>query len=921
MFFLVQSYSLFAQTVANIDGLRFIIENGEAKVGRQDKELSGDIIIPSSIEVGEQTYSVTGFVEPTNLTSWSNNTVTTEGGSFQSCLISSVTIPSSISLISAGAFSGCSNLEKVVLPDNLQGIGAASFSNCTSLEEIDIPESVVSFSSGSQYGIVSYTFGGCSKLKTIHIPHGVKTLVDGCFKGAGLDSLFIPNTIERLDDECLPTGLRVLKMEIADLSKLSYSQICFGSNSMSNTDLYVPKGSLSLYQEYEPWANFKSIQEYGVDGETFIPDQISITYEGIRYILKDGVATISRQSPSLSGNIIIPEKVVYNDVNYTVTGMVPPTNLTCYSDNTITCVGGAFQNTSIESIEIPSSITTITAGAFQNCYSLTKVMLPSTMKMLSAACFAGCINLEEINIPDGLTDLASYTVYGYRSYVFGGCTKLKSFVVPSGVEELASGCFLYSGIEAITIPEGCTSLKPGCLNASNLKSVTLYVRDLNSLSYTESCFGSVSNAVLRVPLGSKQVYQEFYPWMDFASIEEFDDGKGEFIPNNIVKRIDSIRYIFYDNNAIVGRQNKDLAGEIVIPDTVVLNGKGYVVNGFVEPTDLIAWSSNRVTTENGAFQSCPITSITIPTTIKVIPAGAFYGCSNLSHIDLPEGLTQIGSACFANCERLEEIKIPESVSTFGSYTRYGFKSYIFGSCVSLKKINIPNGIDGFTSGCFKGSGLETFIIPSNIKLLEEDCFDMSSLKGIKITHTNLDELTYTESVFSNVSNVYLYVPEGTSDLYSQFYPWKNFKEIIEYQDQNDEFNFNAYGVTYTIPTIQSNRANTRASLSSTNDSETVYSKNYVASGIMIDRIKDPELEGYDFKGWDNIPYIMPSHDIIIQAKFEVSSNVKEITQESETIKEVITIGGMKIENNNQIIPQGINIIKMENGEIKKMLSK
>ena len=183
--------------------------------------------------------------------------------------------------------------------------------------------------------------------------------------------------------------------------------------------------------------------------------------------------------------------------------------------------------------------------------------------MLSAACFAGCYNLENINIPDGITDIASYTAYGYRSYVFGGCSKIKSFIIPSGVTTLASGCFLNSGLETISIPAGCTSLAEDCLDARNLTKVTIFVRDLDNLSYTEACFGNVSNTELRVPKGSKQVYQEYYPWMSFKSIEEFDDGNGEFVPSKITTRIDNIRYILNGNDAIIGRQNKDLSGDII----------------------------------------------------------------------------------------------------------------------------------------------------------------------------------------------------------------------------------------------------------------------------------------------------------------------------------------------------------------------
>ena len=868
--FTIMCLAIQAQTVVNVNNIRYLIEDGIAIVGRQDKDLSGDIVIPPSIDYEGNTYSVTRLVSPSNLTAWSSNTVTTEGGAFQSCSITSIVIPNTITDISAGAFSGCSQLRSIQLPSNLESIGAASFSGCTSLETIDIPQTVKSFGSNSRYGFVSYTFGGCSKLKTINIPSGVTTLYEGCFMNSGLDSIYIPNTVTRLCDNCLSaSNLRVVKTGIADLSKLSYSQICFGTGYVEKADLFVPKGSLSVYQEYEPWSNFKSLQEYGEEGEIFVPDQININNDGIKYILKNGVATVARQSSNLSGDIIIPEKISYDGIDYPVTSIISPTDLVCYSSNTISCTGGAFQGTQIQSVKIPSSITTISAGAFQNCSNLTKVILPSTIKMLSAACFAGCINLEEINIPESVTDLASYTAYGYRSYVFGGCKKIKNIIIPSGVTTLASGCFLNSGLETVSVPASCTNMAEDCLDAPNLQIVTMYVRDLDKLSYTESCFGNVSNTVLRVPNGSKQVYQEYYPWMSFSSIEEFDDGNGEFVPSKITTRIDNIRYILSGDNATIGRQNKDLSGDIVIPPSITYEGKEYIVNGMVAPTGLIAWSSNTVSTENGAFQSCPITSITIPASVTSIAAGAFYNCRDLESVILADGLKQLGAACFAGCSKIVEIKIPETITDFGSYTKYGFKSYIFGNCTSLRKVNIPKNITTFTEGCFKGSGLETFIIPSNIVRLEEDCFSMNGLKGIKITHSNLNALTYTESIFSNVSNVSLYVPEGTANLYKEFYPWKNFKEIIEYRDQNDEFNFNAYSVTYVIPETNSISRTLKRSKSQNNES--VYSKKYIPSGIAVSKVENPTLEGYTFSGWSGIPETMPAHDVTVTGSFTINS--------------------------------------------------
>ena len=51
----------------------------------------------------------------------------------------------------------------------------------------------------------------------------------------------------------------------------------------------------------------------------------------------------------------------------------------------------------------------------------------------------------------------------------------------------------------------------------------MLIEDITKISYTELCFGNVSNTELYVPLGSKNIYQEYYPWMSFKEIIESEE--------------------------------------------------------------------------------------------------------------------------------------------------------------------------------------------------------------------------------------------------------------------------------------------------------------------------------------------------------------------------------------------------------------
>ena len=79
-----------------------------------------------------------------------------------------------------------------------------------------------------------------------------------------------------------------------------------------------------------------------------------------------------------------------------------------------------------------------------------------------------------------------------------------------------------------------------------------------------------------------------------------------------------------------------------------------------------------------------ITSITLPSTLRIISEEAFSGCSNLRHIYMPDTLDSIGPSAFLNCSSLLSVDIPLGVSIIEPNT--------FRGCTSLQSVNLPNGI-------------------------------------------------------------------------------------------------------------------------------------------------------------------------------------------------------------------------------------
>ena len=114
-----------------VDGIYYnLISKGNvAEVTKGDKDYSGDITIPSSINVNEVEYSVTSIGK--------------EAFSYCSGL-TSVTIPNSVTSIGDGTFCFCKGLTSVTIPNSVTSIGVSAFSYCSGLTSVTIPNSVTS---------------------------------------------------------------------------------------------------------------------------------------------------------------------------------------------------------------------------------------------------------------------------------------------------------------------------------------------------------------------------------------------------------------------------------------------------------------------------------------------------------------------------------------------------------------------------------------------------------------------------------------------------------------------------------------------------------------------------------------------------------------------------------------------------------
>lgn len=216
---------------------------------------------------------------------------------------------------------------------------------------------------------------------------------------------------------------------------------------------------------------------------------------------------------------------------------------------------------------------------------------------------------------------------------------------------------------------------------------------------------------------------------------------------------------------VEGSENKEINGNIDIPETVTYNGYVYSVTSiasyaFKGCTKLTSINiPNSVTTIGGeAFGECTgLTSITIPIGVKGIGDYAFSGCTNLSSIKVAEGNPVFDSR--ENCHAIiqtvsntlifgcQNSTIPSSVTTIGHYA--------FGWCTGLTSINIPNSVTSIEYTAFMGcSNLSSVIIGEHVESIGKSAFEKcSSLISVVIPNhvTTIEEEAFREC--GNLSSV------------------------------------------------------------------------------------------------------------------------------------------------------------------------
>ena len=439
----------------------------------------------------------------------------------------------------------------------------------------------------------------------------------------------------------------------------------------------------------------------------------------------------------------------------------------------------AFSGSQITRIEITSSVSTIGAGAFSYCDSLsqftvssdnrsfavssgvllsanstqlvaypagkagTEYSIPSRVTAVIGSAFAGS-SLQTVTFPSSVDSVGDYafadsalTSLTLNSGLndigvgaFSGCVSLSEATIPSSVTSISESSF-----------EGCTSLRSVTWSATGSASIgisafegcttlsTFAIPDRATTINDRAFYGCTSLAAVSIPDSVTTVGDQAFAASGLTEVtvpgcRSMGDGVFE-----------SCRSL----------------GSVTIADDVAMIPEG-IFSGCSSLDEIVFGEDPSLRTiEAQAFAGTAFTAFTIPEGVTTVDATAFSGCTALQTVGIPSTLRDMGERPFEGCSSLTSFTVSADSSVYASVDGVLYSKDLgtlvrYPSAAASAEFSVPEGTETISAGAFEHAGsLTTVEIPQSVTTIGAEAFlGCSGLRSVAIAS---QELTVGDGAF------------------------------------------------------------------------------------------------------------------------------------------------------------------------------
>ena len=655
--------------------------------------------IPDTIiDIGEN-----AFANNTTLISATipNNSSLTQikDGIFQNTGLTSITIPDYITRIGQNAFKDTPNLTSRIEANNVTEIGQEAFKN-SAIQRITLPKVTI---------INERAFENNARLENVSLPE-VTTIKNGAFaSNSNLRTVEIPK-VANIEENAFIGCSKLPEIRLNGNVNINTANRVFSDNTIVTINRL--RDDVTKDTNWKNWGNKSKINYINSPYDFTKDSSNNITIKGV----EDGKALPS-------SNLSIPSEFNVKQDNITSLKTYNITKIEANAFNK-TSPGNSVNNTvNLISVDIPSSITDIGAGAFSNNTTLREFSFNnSNLTEIKESTFENT-GLTSIQLPDTVTKLGNKA--------FKNTTNLQVPIAASNVIQVGEEAFANSAIEGITLPKAKIINERAFENNDNLRNINLpEVSDIKVRAF-------FNNSNLLTALVPKVTNIETAAFVNCNKLTSI-------ILNGSVN-INSTNRVFSDNTLIIINRLRDYANK---DRNWKLWGNASKINYVNSPYDFTKDQNNNITITGVEFGKTlnPILNIpasfnvsadkliTTPITYNItkIGANAFNKTSpgnninndvNLTSVSIPNSIIEIGTGAFTDNTTLREF-------SFGNSRLTEIKPSTFEN-TDITSIKLPNGITKIGAKAFKGTAsLESRIEANNVVEIGEEAFKNSAIQSI-----------------------------------------------------------------------------------------------------------------------------------------------------------------------------------------------